>query len=81
MNYTGITSNLSAEGIFVRTLKGLPPGTVVDMELYLPSGETLKLSGKVKRTIKTQLQNIKNGMGIELINIPAKYTEFFKSLQ
>ncbi len=79
--YTGITSNLSSEGIFVRTQKGLAPGTPLDMELYLPSGETIKLRGIVKRTIKTQIQRLKNGMGIGLIDIPQDYITFLKTLQ
>lgn len=78
---TGITSNLSSEGIFVRTKKGFHPGVSLDIELYLPSGETIHLKGRVKRTIKTQLQSVKNGMGIELTDIPQKYKEYIKSLQ
>ncbi|GBE05206.1 MAG TPA: hypothetical protein ENH31_08760 [Nitrospirae bacterium] len=81
ITYKGITSNLSREGIFIRTVKGLPPGITIDVELYLPSGETLKLQAVVKRTIKTPFQSIKNGMGIEIINPPQKYLEYVDSLQ
>lgn len=81
LTYKGITSNLSREGIFIRTQKGLPPGVIVEVELYLPSGETLKMQGVVKRTIKTQFQDIKNGMGIELINPPQIYMEYIDSLE
>lgn len=81
ISYRGITSNLSEYGIFVRTTKGLAPGTVLELKLYLPSGETITLSGNVKRTVKTQLYNVKNGMGIELIDPPLKYTEFLKTLR
>ncbi len=81
ISYTGITSNLSKQGIFVRTKKGLTPGTILELKLYLPSGEGINLHGKVKRTVKTQFQNIKNGMGIELIDIPPKYIEFLKTLR
>ena len=81
INYTGITSNLSKEGIFIRTQKGLPPQTIIEIELYLASGKAIKLRGQVKRTIKTPFQAIKNGMGIELINPPREYIEFLKTLQ
>ncbi len=74
---TGITSNLSKEGLFLRTQKGLPPGTVLNLELYLPSGEAVKLSGKVIRTVKTQFQSIKNGMGIEISESPEVYIELY----
>ena len=77
---TGITSNLAKEGIFIRTLKGHPPPKILDLELYLPSGEKIILRGRINRTIKTQFQSIKNGMGIELIDPPAKYTEFIEAL-
>ena len=77
--YTAFTSNLSEGGLFVRTMKGYSPGTVLDLELYLPSGETIKLRGTVKWGVKTPSPQIKNGMGIELIDIPPKYIEFFKS--
>ncbi len=80
-SYTGITSNLSEQGIFVRTLKGLAPGTILELELYLSSGATIKLSGMVKKTVKTRFHDVKNGMGIELIDIPPKYIEFLKTLR
>ncbi len=80
ISYTGITSNISAHGIFIRTKKGLAPGTILEIELRLPDGELIKLSGIVKRTVKTQLQDIKNGMGVELRHIPPKYTEFLNTI-
>ncbi len=81
LSYTGITSDISREGIFIRTQKGLPPGITVDVELYLPSGEILKMRGVVKRTIKTPFQQIKNGMGVELTDPPQKYKDFSDSLE
>jgi uncharacterized protein (TIGR02266 family) len=76
---TGITSNLSENGMFVRTRKVLNTGTKLDLELALPSGEIIKLRGRVARAIITPLHD-KDGMGIELIEIPPKYTEFIKTL-
>lgn len=81
VSYTGISSNFSEHGLFIRTKKGLAPGTLLKLQLHLPSGKTLTLNGLVKRTIKTPLQDIKNGMGIELTNIPPEYLEFLKSIQ
>ncbi len=79
--YTEITSNFSEHGLFIRTKKGLTPGTLLKLQLHLPSGKILNLSGLVKKTIKTKFQDIKNGMGIELTNIPPEYLEFLKSIQ
>jgi uncharacterized protein (TIGR02266 family) len=80
VSYTGITSNLSSHGIFIRTKKGLAPGTTLEIELRLPTGEAIKLDGVVKRTVKTQFQDVKNGMGVELKHIPPKYTAFLNTI-
>ncbi len=79
--YRGITSDISHEGIFIRTKKGLPPETIIEMDLFLPTGEVINLRGRVKRTIKTLYTEIKNGMGVELIDVPLKYLEYIKNLQ
>ncbi|MBI5026073.1 MAG: PilZ domain-containing protein [Nitrospirae bacterium] len=80
-SYTGITSNLSESGLFIRTFRGVVPGSILDMELMLPDGNVLKLSGKVIRTVKTQFRSEKNGMGIKLIGHPDQYLEFLKTFQ
>ncbi len=77
----GITSNVSEKGLFIRTKKGFAPGTALDIELHIPSGETLKLHGKVARLIKTQFNAVKNGMGIELLDLDLKYIQFIKSIE
>jgi uncharacterized protein (TIGR02266 family) len=74
-----ITSNISDNGIFVRTRKVLNQGTELDLELTLPSGEVIQLRGRVARAIITPLHN-KDGMGVELTEIPPEYTEFIKTL-
>jgi len=81
ISFTGITSNLSEHGIFIRTKKGFAPGTTLELDLQLPSGENLHLHGKVKRTVKTQFHDVKNGMGVELLDTPPKFIEFLKTLQ
>jgi hypothetical protein len=48
-------------------------------ELTLPSGEVIQLRGRVARAIITPLHN-KDGMGVELTEIPPEYTEFIKTL-
>jgi hypothetical protein len=78
--YRGITSDLSAWGIFIRTHHGLMPGNVVDIEMYLPTQILCHLKGVVRRTLKTPLSTLKNGMGVELIERDRNYIEFLKSL-
>jgi hypothetical protein len=77
--YTGISSDLSTGGLFIRTQHGLTPGSLVDIEVYLPEGKTGILKGIVRRTVKTPLTAVKNGMGIELIERDSHYLEFLKN--
>ncbi|MDP2278135.1 MAG: PilZ domain-containing protein, partial [Nitrospirota bacterium] len=48
--YTGITSDISDGGIFIRTRYGFVPGTIIKIEIYLPEDKISKLKGKVKRS-------------------------------
>ena len=79
LKYRGISSDLSAGGLFIRTQNGLTPGSLIDIELYLPEGKAGLLKGIVRRTVKTPLTMLKNGMGIELIERDPNYLEFLKN--
>lgn len=76
--FTGISSDLSGGGLFIRTQHGLTPGTQIDIEIYLPDGKRSRLRGVVRRTIKTPLSIVKNGMGIELIEKDQSYLDFLR---
>ncbi len=77
-SFRGILSNISENGLFIRTNRGFAPGTVVDLELVLPDRKISRLKGIVRRTIKTPVTTMKNGMGIELIEKDQNYIDFFK---
>lgn len=77
--YRGISSDLSAGGLFIRTQNGLTPGNVIDIEIYLPEDKVGRLKGIVRRTVKTPLTMVKNGMGVELIERDPNYLEFLKN--
>jgi hypothetical protein len=79
-SFTGISSNLSENDIFIRTQKGFAPGTALDLELILPDGKISSLKGIVKRTVKTSISALKNGMGIEIIEKDKAYIDFINSL-
>jgi Tfp pilus assembly protein PilZ len=79
LTYTGILSNFSQTGLFVRTNRGFTPGTTIDIELVLPNNEVSVLKGVVRRTIKTQMSSLGNGMGVELIEKDSIYSDFMKS--
>ncbi len=79
MSFAGISSNLSESGLFIRTNRGFAPDTAIDIELVMPDGKTSSLKGLVRRTIKTPMSTLKNGMGVELIEKDAAYINFLKS--
>jgi len=64
-----MTSDVSERGIFIRTQRGFPAGSVVEIELYLPNNRVCRIKGTVKRTVRTPLPTMKNGMGIELSDL------------
>ncbi len=75
-NYRGISSDLSRSGLFIRTNHAFAPGTVIDIVIHLPDGNSSKLKGTVRRALKTPVVSIKNGMGVELIEKDNSYIKF-----
>ena len=46
--FAGITGDIARGGLFVHTYRTLDIGTSVDLEFKLPSGVTIKTTGKVR---------------------------------
>jgi Tfp pilus assembly protein PilZ len=80
IRFTGISSNLSHGGLFIRTQRGFVLGTVIDIELFMPDGKISLLKGVVKNVSKIPIPTIRNGMGVELIEKDTTYINFLKSL-
>jgi hypothetical protein len=78
---TGISSNLSQGGLFIRTQRGLVTGTIIDIELVLPDGKISLLKGIVKNVFKMPMPTLRNGMGVELIEKDTTYINFLKSFR
>jgi hypothetical protein len=84
----GISSDFSLTGLFIRTNHPLVEGTVFDLLVHLPDGKMSRLRGKAVRSLKTPLgsaagapvKNIKNGMGVQLLEKDDSYLHFIKSL-
>jgi hypothetical protein len=74
--YVRYTEDISAEGLFIRTLNLFPKNTLLTIELELPSGEILSLHGQMV----PQHEFERNGMGIQLKDIPETYIEFINTL-
>ena len=76
----GISSDLSESGLFIRTSRGLTVNTPLDIELLLPNDRVSFLKGVVRRTVRTPISAIKNGMGIEITQKDKIFTDFVKSI-
>jgi Tfp pilus assembly protein PilZ len=79
-NYRGITSDLSINGLFVRTNHAFAPDTLIDIVIHLPESSDVKLKGRVIRSIKTPVVSLKNGMGVEILESNPKYIAFVKTV-
>jgi PilZ domain len=79
-SFTGISSDVSENGIFIRTNKGLSPNTIIDIEMIMPDNKISKLKGIVMRTIKTPFSSIKNGMGVQLLEKDVTFLNLINSL-
>ncbi len=75
-DYRAISSDFSCGGLFIRTNHAFTPGTLLDIVIHLPEGNTSKITGRVRRAIKTPVVSLKNGMGIEIISRDSAYTHF-----
>jgi Tfp pilus assembly protein PilZ len=88
--YTGISSDFSCNGLFIRTRNSFNEGTELKMQLELEKGKIIQMAGVVRRAIKTNISSYnmsgyktssyKNGMGIKLTSIPEEYDNFVKEL-
>jgi hypothetical protein len=45
--HTGISSNISAGGLFIRTNKGFTPDTIIGIEMVMPDNAISNLKGIV----------------------------------
>ena len=84
--YAGSIENLSAEGAYVVTAplksqSGIPPDTIIEMRIHLPSGERLNLNCKIKWSYLTPPHGYTNSVGLEILDPPQAYKEYLKALQ
>ncbi len=75
-SFRGITSDVSDLGMFIRTRYGMAPGSLIDIELYLPDGKIAYLKGEVRRSVKTPIATFKNGMGILIVKNDENFIKF-----
>ncbi len=80
ISFCSISSDLSESGLFIRTNRGLSIDTPIDIELLLPGSKVSLLKGIVRRTTRTGISSMKNGMGIEIIDKDETFIAFIKSI-
>jgi len=74
-----ITSDLSKNGLFIRSKRCFAPDTIVDIEIATSDNMVALLKGVVRRTADT-FGSINNGMGVEIVEKDAAYIHFLKPL-
>lgn len=79
LSHRGITSDISPKGLFLRTQHGLVPGSILEIEIFLPDHTSAHATGVVRRTIKSPFSSEKNGMGIEFIEKDENFAAFLEA--
>ena len=80
ISFCSISSDLSESGLFIRTNRGLSIDTPVEIELSLPGNKASLLKGIVRRTTRTGISSMKNGMGIEITDKDETFIDFIKAI-
>lgn len=80
LSLRGTSSNLSESGLFLRTMKPLPPDTQVDVSIQLPDNIVSRLKGTVRWSLKSAMRNGRSGMGIEITENDRYYVNFLNTL-
>jgi hypothetical protein len=76
----GVLCDVSENGLFIRSNREFPMGTVVDIEIFLSDNQISFLKGVVRRCIEMPETHRKNGLGIELTEKDITYRHFLRFL-
>lgn len=83
-NCSVFIENLSENGISMITApsknNAYVSGSEVDLKLKLSGGETIKLKCNVKWSYDNSSEDLTNSVGLEIIDPPAEYKNFLKTL-
>ncbi|MEW6109186.1 MAG: PilZ domain-containing protein [Nitrospirota bacterium] len=83
LKHTGITNDISKTGLFIKTTHFYSPGSVVKINLLIPSNGSTTFTGKVVRTYKHPPYSslAKNGFGIELNDTENSYLTYITAVE
>lgn len=79
-SFTGISSDFSEGGLFIRTNRGCSANHPIEIKIFMPDNSVSSLKGIVRRTTRTPIPSMKNGMGIEIIEKDGVFIDFLKSI-
>jgi hypothetical protein len=82
--YSGLSSNCSLNGLFIRTQVNVAPGTMIDASVHLPNGAKSHVRGRVARVLKStrgEGASSEEGIGLAILECEPSYRSFIKSLQ
>jgi len=67
---SALTEDISARGLFIKTVKIVPAGTLIEIELTMPNNNTVSMKGIVRwaKSDPAHSSNIlhESGMGVEI---------------
>jgi hypothetical protein len=75
----GLLTDVSENGLFVRSNRDFAMGVAIDIELFMPDNNNSILKGIIRRKIELPDSHRKYGLGIEIIKKDARYKTFLSS--
>ncbi|NIT26870.1 MAG: hypothetical protein GTN53_30655 [Candidatus Aminicenantes bacterium] len=82
--YVGFSTDISNNGIFLKSNKSFEPETTLKLQITLPDGKIIDLKGTVvwaKKLASKEGQLEVNGMGIRIVHSNPMYTKFIHENQ
>ncbi len=80
--FQGFTVDISDTGIFLKSIKVYPPGSVITVEIHIPDCGVIEFQGRIMwaKTVPSNMINIvkKAGMGGKIINFLKGENEYEK---
>jgi len=77
----GLLSDVSENGIFIKSNRDFTMGEAIDIELFMPDNNNSLLKGVIRRKLEMPDSHRKFGLGIELIEKDVVYRHFLKTLK
>jgi hypothetical protein len=81
--HSGIVTDLSASGLFVRTSKIPLQGTTLRVRIEKDDGDPIEIDARVIRTHKASLHHtteVPRGLGLQIVSAPERYFQLLASL-